>query len=54
MSAHRHSPSVVGVSLHEQGVKSVNLLSNGVHDGLAVSGAVVEKHVQQSLVGEVA
>lgn len=54
MSGHRYSPSVVGVPVHEQGVETVDLLSHGVHDGLAVSRTVVEKHIQQRLVGEVA
>lgn len=53
MAANRHGALVVGVSLHEKGVKPVNLQGNRVHDGLAVGGTVVEKHVQQRLVGKV-
>lgn len=35
-------------------MKPVNLEGNCVHDGLTVGGTVVEKHVQQRLVGKVA
>lgn len=53
MSGHRDAPSEVGVPLLEQGAEAVHLHGDGVHDGLAVGGAVVEEHVQQRLVGEV-
>lgn len=53
MAANWHSALVVGVSLHEKGVEPVNLKGNCVHDGLTVGGTVVEKHVEQRLVGKV-
>lgn len=53
MAANWHGTLVVGVSLHEKGVKPVNLEGNCVHDGLTVGGTVVEKHVEQRLVGKV-
>ena len=50
---HRHGGAEVGVPLPEERVQPVDLRGHGVHDGLAVGGAVVEQHVQQRLVGEV-
>lgn len=52
MAHHWNSPIEVGVSLFEEGVERVDLWGHGVHDGLAVGGAVIEKQVQQSVVGE--
>lgn len=45
VSGHRHPAPVVRVPLQKQGVESVHLQSHRVQDGLAVGGAVVEKHV---------
>lgn len=53
VSAHRDASSVVWVPRHEQSIKFVNLLGDGVHDGLTVGGTIVEEDVQQSLIGKV-
>lgn len=53
VSTHRDASSVVWVPRHEQSIKFVNLLGDGVHDGLTVGGTIVEEDVQQSLIGKV-
>lgn len=40
------------VSLFEEGVQPIDLCRHCVHDGLAVGGAVIEKQVEQSVIGE--
>lgn len=40
------------MSLFKESVQPVDLGGDCVHDGLAVGGTVVEKQVQQSVVGE--
>ena len=42
VAGHRHLAPVVGVPGPEQRVQPVDLQGHGVHDGLAVRGAVVE------------
>lgn len=47
-----NGPIEVWVSLFKEGVELVDLWGHCVHYGLAVGGAVIEKQVQQSVVGE--
>lgn len=49
---YRNSPIEVRVPLPKEGVEHVDLWGHRVHYGLAVGGTVIEKQVQQSVVGE--
>lgn len=52
MAHYRNCPVELWVSLFKEGVQPVDLWGHGVHYGLAVGGAVIEKQVQQSVIGE--
>lgn len=52
MSHNWNCPSELWVSLFKESMQSVDLWGNSVHYGLAVGGAVIEKQIQQSVVGE--
>lgn len=52
MAHYWNSPIELWVSLFKKGVKPIDLWGHCVHYGLAVGGTVIEKQVQQSVVGE--
>lgn len=52
MAHNWNCPAETRVSLFKEGMQSVDLWGHRVHYGLAVGGAVIEKQVQQSVVGE--
>lgn len=52
MAHYWNRPVEFWVSLFKEGVQPVDLWGHRVHYGLAVGGAVIEKQVQQSVIGE--
>lgn len=48
-----NGPIELWVSLFEESVQPVDLWGDSVHYGLAIGGAVIEKQVQQCVIGEV-
>lgn len=53
MTCYGGSTFEVGIPLQEEQVEAVHFGRDGVHDGLTVGGAVVEKDVQDRVVDEV-
>lgn len=52
MTHNRNCPVEFWVSLFEEGVQPVDLWGHCVYYGLAIGGAVIEKQVEQSVVGK--
>lgn len=53
MTHYWNCPAEFWVSLFKEGMQPVDLWGHCVHYGLAVGGAVIEKQVQKSVIGEV-
>lgn len=53
MTSNGYTPFEIRVPLQKKCVDAVHFRGHGVHDRLAVGGAVVEENVQDRVVGEV-